>query len=93
MGDFTKANWAKWEKEEPAWFDEQFKASVDDDLLPAETLKAMVVGGGGNRRRSSIAVVLGVTGGVEPARGGGFGRGGAGMEIRNNQVVPEEHFM
>jgi hypothetical protein len=65
VGDFTKANWAKWEEEEPAWFNERFKASIDDDLLPPEVLRAMVLGGGGKRRRSSLAEMLdGHVGGV-----------------------------
>jgi hypothetical protein len=89
VGDFTKANWAKWEEEEPSWFDELFKASVDDDLLPAEVLRAMVLGGSGNRRRSSLDEVLGLAGG-----------GAAGGEailtvtaIRNDQVAPEEQLV
>ena len=58
VANFIKVNWAKWEIEKPVWFDEQFKASVDDDLLPAETLRAMVLGGSGNRRRSSMYELL-----------------------------------
>ena len=84
VGDFTKGNWARWEGEEPAWFDEKFKHTVDDDLLPAEVLRAMALGGGGKRRRSTVAEMLGVAGG-----GTAGGEAVAVSAIRDNQVAPE----
>ena len=31
---FYAENWAKWEEEEPEWFDEEFKAAVPKELRP-----------------------------------------------------------
>jgi hypothetical protein len=92
VGDFVKANWAKWEEDEPAWFDEQFNHSVDDDLLPAVVVTAKVKCGGGKKRRGSLREALGVAGGVA-ARGEVV----AVTAIKDNQVAPEivneEHLM
>jgi hypothetical protein len=92
VGDFTKANWAKWEQQEPAWFDEMFKASVDDDLLPAEALRAMMLDGGAERRRASLAEMMGIADGSEETGGGGGGGGGVALSAisGNNKIAPEE---
>jgi hypothetical protein len=31
---FYRENWARWEQEQPEWFDEEFKESVPRELLP-----------------------------------------------------------
>ena len=55
---FTLANWDKWEREKPAWFDENFKANVPDEFIPKAALKALNKKGGGSRRRSSAGLLL-----------------------------------
>jgi hypothetical protein len=51
-------NWERWEEEKPEFFNDNFQASVDDDMIPADSLREMK-GGGGKRRRSSLGVQLG----------------------------------
>jgi hypothetical protein len=89
VGAFTKANWAKWEREEPAWFDEHFKAKVDDDLLPAEALRAMALGEGGERRRrrSSLGEVLRSVGGIGEGGGGGVDGGNTRESVPSPSVI------
>ncbi|GMI25032.1 hypothetical protein TeGR_g8761 [Tetraparma gracilis] len=69
---WTTENWELWEEEQPSWFNENFKASVDDDMIPAESLRKM--NGGSQRRRSSLGDLLGAGAGgakVAPVGGGG----------------------
>lgn len=52
---FTLDNWERWERERPEWFNEAWKAGVDDDCIPPQFLSRMKgVAGGRNRRRSSL---------------------------------------
>jgi hypothetical protein len=60
-------SWDTWEAEEPVWFDDLFLATVDDDMMPADTLKGLKQKGGGTRRRSSFAERMG--GSVRERRG------------------------
>jgi hypothetical protein len=60
-------NWERWEEEEPDWFTEVWKASVDDEWLPKEELRKQEVAGGGQRRRSSLGELMG--GSVRERRG------------------------
>jgi hypothetical protein len=69
-------NWERWEEERPEWFSDNFRASVDDDMIPAASLGALK-GGGGVRRRSSLGDVLGVGAKVTPVGGGGGEEGNA----------------
>jgi hypothetical protein len=55
--DWTMENWERWEEEKPAFFNDAFKASVDDDMIPAESLRGLKVGG--TRKRSSLGDLLG----------------------------------
>ena len=54
----TLEYWAKWEREKPAWFDENFKASVPDEFIPKQSLEELKKKGGGVRRRSSVGLLL-----------------------------------
>jgi hypothetical protein len=67
---WTMENWERWEEEKPAFFNGAFKASVDDDMIPPESLRKLN-GGGSERRRSSLGDVLGVGARVAPIDGGG----------------------
>ena len=62
MEAWTLENWERWEEEKPAWFNDAFRASVDDGMIPAGALVQMKMQGGGSRRRSSLGDVLGVRG-------------------------------
>ncbi|GMI38047.1 hypothetical protein TeGR_g2496 [Tetraparma gracilis] len=57
MKAWTLENWERWEDEQPEWFNDAFRSSVDDDMIPAESLARLK--GGGERRRSSLGDVLG----------------------------------
>jgi hypothetical protein len=68
---WTLENWERWEEEKPIWFTDGWKAQVDDDMIPAESL-ARMNGQGVIRRRSSFGGVGGVGGRVVPVeRNGG----------------------
>jgi hypothetical protein len=56
---FMWENWERWEEEEPEWFSDAFRSSVDDDMLPPAVLRALKMAGGGVRRRSSLGERLG----------------------------------
>ena len=78
---WTLENWERWEDESPAWFDDNFQASVDDDMIPVESLRRMNGGGESVRRRSSLGDVFGSGGGVlGPAQVAPIGGGGGGAE-------------
>ncbi|GMI19234.1 hypothetical protein TeGR_g13668, partial [Tetraparma gracilis] len=66
---WTVENWERWEEETPAWFGDAWKAGVDDDMIPPESLRKLN-GGGSARRRSSLGGVLGVSARVAPVGGG-----------------------
>ncbi|GMI37358.1 hypothetical protein TeGR_g5104 [Tetraparma gracilis] len=53
---WTLENWDRWEDEKPAWFNDAWKMSVDDDMIPPASLRKM---NGGERRRSSLGELLG----------------------------------
>ena len=57
--EYTLDNWERWEDEKPAWFNGAFKASVDEDMIPAGSRE-------GGRRRSSLGDIL--FGGSEAAQ-------------------------
>ena len=64
-------NWERWEEEKPEWFCDAWKAKVDDDMIPADSLRKMKTGQ--ERRRSSLGDILGLGGGltsVAPVAGG-----------------------
>jgi hypothetical protein len=65
---WTLENWERWEEERPAWFNDAFKAAVDDDMIPPESIKKMDWHRG-SRRRSSLGDLLGGTGRVAPVAG------------------------
>jgi hypothetical protein len=50
--EWTLANWARFEQEDPAWFSPALIANVDDDMIPPNSLARL---GGGRRRRSSMS--------------------------------------
>ena len=54
---WTLGNWWRWEEEKPGWFNGVFKATIDDDFIPPEGLRELMMAGGG-RRRSSIGELL-----------------------------------
>jgi hypothetical protein len=54
---WTMENWERWEEEKPEFFNDAFKASVDDDMIPAASLRKL--NGAGGRRRSSRGDLLG----------------------------------
>jgi hypothetical protein len=57
--EWTLANWARFEREDPEWFTSALVAQVDDDMIPPDTLERLKREGGGKRRRSSLGDVLG----------------------------------
>ena len=55
VGEWLDANWDKWERDKPDWFNELFVESVDDDIMPARVLARLKQEAeGGARRRSSF---------------------------------------
>jgi hypothetical protein len=58
---WTLENWERWEDEKPEFFNDNFRASVEDDMIPAASLRALNIGGS-SRRRSSLGDVLGIGG-------------------------------
>ena len=65
---WTLENWERWEEEKPAWFSDAWKAGLDDDMIPPESLRKL--NGGSKRRRSSLGDLLGGGGSVAPVAGG-----------------------
>ena len=39
--ELTISNWSRWESEKPEWFNEAFKESVPDDMMPKEALSEL----------------------------------------------------
>jgi hypothetical protein len=66
---WTMENWERWEEEKPEFFNDAFKASVDDDMIPPASLRKLK-GGAGERRRSSLGDILGASARVAPVAGG-----------------------
>jgi hypothetical protein len=62
---WTLENWERWEEERPEWFNDAWKAGVDDDMIPPASLRALN-GVSNERRRSSLSDVLGVGARVAP---------------------------
>jgi hypothetical protein len=60
---WTLENWERWEEEKPAFFNDAWKSSVEDDMIPPDSLRRLN-GGGSQRRRSSLGDLLGGGGGV-----------------------------
>ena len=72
--EWTLANWERIEAESPEWFNAALIAQVDDDMIPAATLRKMKMSGGGSRRRSSMSQRLMGEGSTREAEvGGGAG--------------------
>ena len=67
---WTMENWERWEEEKPEWFNDAWKAGVDDDMIPPTSLRRLN-GGRSSRRRSSLGDLLGVGPSVTPVGGGG----------------------
>jgi hypothetical protein len=65
---WTMENRERGEEEKPAFFNDAFKASVDDDMIPPSSLRELN-GGGSERRRSSLGDILGGAR-VSPVAGG-----------------------
>jgi hypothetical protein len=53
--EWTLANWARFEQEDPEWFSPALIANVDDDMIPPNSLARLRREGGGQRRRSSMS--------------------------------------
>jgi hypothetical protein len=55
VAEWLDANWDRWERDKPDWFNSVFIASVDDDIMPKRALAAENQKAGvGSRRRSSL---------------------------------------
>ena len=55
VAEWLEANWDRWERDNPDWFDAIFIDSVDDDIMPARVLSRLKrEAEGGERRRSSF---------------------------------------
>jgi hypothetical protein len=69
---WTMENWERWEEEKPEWFNDAWKARVEDDMIPPARLREMKMNGSASRRRrSSLGDILGVGAKVTPVAGGG----------------------
>ncbi|GMI24681.1 hypothetical protein TeGR_g5217 [Tetraparma gracilis] len=79
---YTLENWERWEEEKPAFFNDAFKAQVDDDMIPPASLRKLH--GGSQRRRSSLGDLLGGGARVAPVAGGG--ENGAQLQSRVRQM-------
>ena len=53
--DWTLANWARFEREQPDFFTAAKIAQVDDDMIPPGSLEGLRRAGGGKRRKSSVS--------------------------------------
>ena len=55
VAEWLDANWDRWERRKPDWFNSVFIESVDDDIMPARVLARLKQEAeGGVRRRSSL---------------------------------------
>ncbi|GMI18866.1 hypothetical protein TeGR_g12782 [Tetraparma gracilis] len=75
--EWTLANWARFEREDPDWFSPSLIAQVEDDMIPPGSLAGLNREGGGKRRRNSMSERL---------------LGGSAMSVReranNSRVTP-----
>ena len=85
---WTLENWERWEEEKPEFFNDAFKATVDDDMIPAASLRKLNGAGSmhRSRRRTSLGdLMLGSGGGTGSRRRSNLGSsivgGGGGAEI------------
>jgi len=72
---WVEMNWAKWEEEQPEWFTDVRKASVQEDFIPAD---------GDARRRESVrraSVDAEAEGGLAGALGASIRRASVGLDI------------
>ena len=61
--EWTLANWARFEREQPDWLTPGLIASVHDDNIPPGSLEGLRRAGGGRKRKSSVSErVLGAVG-------------------------------
>jgi hypothetical protein len=67
--EWTLENWERWEEEQPEWFNDNFRASIDDDMIPPASLRKLK-GQDVERRRSSFGEQLGLGSGRHSARVG-----------------------
>ena len=63
---YTLESWERWEEEKPAWFNDAFVASVDDDMIPKAVLREIEATQDGSRRRSFLGRALGGGSSVTP---------------------------
>jgi hypothetical protein len=56
--EWTRANWARFEREDPEWFKSALVAQVEDDMVPPGSLERLKRVGGGSRRRNSLSARL-----------------------------------
>jgi hypothetical protein len=66
---WTMENWERWEDEKPEFFNDAWKASVDDNMIPPASLRKLN-GGASGRRRSSLGDILGAGARVAPVISG-----------------------
>jgi hypothetical protein len=53
--EWTLANWARFETEQPDWFTAAKIAQVDADMIPPGSLEGLRRAGGGRKRKSSVS--------------------------------------
>ena len=53
--EWTLANWARFEREQPDWLTPGFISQVDDDMIPPGSLEGLARAGGGRKRKSSVS--------------------------------------
>jgi hypothetical protein len=66
--EWTLENWARFEREDPEWFNAAIVGQVDDDMIPPNTLERLKREGGGKRRRNSLSERLLGEGSVRESR-------------------------
>jgi hypothetical protein len=52
--EWTIANWERIEAESPEWFNTALVDQVEDEMIPAASLRKLKMSSGGSRRRSSL---------------------------------------
>jgi hypothetical protein len=60
--EWTLANWARFEREQPDWFSPGLIGQVDDDMIPPGSLEGLRRAGGKRRKSSVSERVLGAMG-------------------------------
>jgi hypothetical protein len=53
--EWSLANWARFEREQPAWFSAGKISQIDDDFIPRDSLEGLRRAGGSSRRRNSMS--------------------------------------